>query len=958
MQSVRRSSATTAQRAYDQRRVLLAGLALVGAVAATMLPETGHALTVPSTDEVLQAADAQDRVDFVLTLPLHHQTELNKLQEALYTPGGPDFHRFLTPDEFRQRFAPSQAEYDALKAAAQQLGLSVRGDQPSRTFLEVSAPAAIVSRQFGTTMEWHQTSDGRRYLAPRLAAGIPQVLSALKAGVAGLNGHPLSTHLRGLRPASAPNAGTGGNGSFAPADIRSAYNVDGIQNGGQTVAIYELSSANYSDAGTYASRFGLNNPTITQVNVSGGTADKSGSTEVMLDIEMVMAIANPTGMIIYTGPNSYSGALATYQKIADDALANQVSVSWGLPEQYQAGGGAQAEAAIFTQMVTEGIAVFVAAGDSGANDNGSSLSVDDPASQPNVTSVGGTNLQTDILQNYTSESVWHTNSSEGGGGGISTIWSMPSYQQGIVSGASASQFSTSMRNVPDVALNADPASGYLIYDSNSGGWGVVGGTSAAAPLWAGFWSLVNNGVAAAGGSSSRAGFANPLLYSIGTSSRYANDFHDVQSGNNAYYNAIAGFDDATGWGSFNAGNLYTDLVAAASQGSVPPPPAPKSAPTSVKITAGTASDKTGQLAITWGSVAGATQYLVFMGTAKGQESGTPVATVSGNAATITGLAFSTSYYIKVAAANSGGTGPSSSEASAKTPPPPPKPAAPTGLAATTSVVNGSGDIVLTWKASSGATSYNVYMGTAAGKENGTAVTTVTGTSAEIGSLNLATTYYFKVSAINGNGEGALSSELKFSTPSAPAAPAGLSAKTSVVSGSPQIILTWTAPGGPAASLATSYNIYMGTSANGESSTAIATVSGTTCTLSGLSFGTTYYFKVAGVNAVGQGVLSSEKSIATTPAPPDAVGDLSATSASGSVNLAWSGTARATAYSIYMGTSAGGEGATPVATVNSTAKTVKVTVGKLTKGMTYYFTVIASDAAGKASSSNEASAAAN
>ncbi|MFX4370073.1 pseudomonapepsin, partial [Acinetobacter baumannii] len=77
-----------------------------------------------------------------------------------------------------------------------------------------------------------------------------------------------------------------------------------------------------------------------QVNVSGGTADKSGSTEVMLDIEMVMAIANPTGMIIYTGPNSYSGALATYQRIADDALANQVSVSWGLPEQYQAGGGA------------------------------------------------------------------------------------------------------------------------------------------------------------------------------------------------------------------------------------------------------------------------------------------------------------------------------------------------------------------------------------------------------------------------------------------------------------------------------------------------------------------------------------------------------------------------------------------------------------------------------------------
>ena len=953
MQSKQIHRTVAAKHAYDQGRLWLAGLALTGAIAATLTPGTGHAQSLPSSDIALQAADEQQRIDFALTLPLHNQTALNQLQEDLYTPGNPNFHHFLSPQQFRDRFAPTQAEYDALKTAALQLGMSIRSEQPSRSFLDVSAPAATVRSLFATQMEWHLSPEGRRYLAPQSTAIVPSALRGLHASVTGLDAHPLTTHLRGFRNSASPNAGSGSNSSYVPANIKTAYNVNGIQNGGQTVAIYELSAANYGDSATYANSFGLHNPTITQVKVDGGTSDKSGSTEVMLDIEMVMAISNPTSMIVYTGPNSQSGALDTYQKIADDDLANQVSTSWGMPEQYQAGGGAQAESNVFSQMVTEGMALFAAAGDSGAYDNGSSVSVDDPASQPDVTSVGGTNLQTDSSQNYVSESVWHTSSSEGGGGGISTIWSMPSYQQSVVSSASASQYSTSKRNVPDVSLDADPSTGYYIYDSNNGGWGVVGGTSAAAPLWAGFWSLVNNGVAAGGGS--RAGFANPLLYSIGTSSKYGNDFHDVQSGNNAYYNAIAGYDDASGWGSFNGGNLYTDVVASSLQGSSPTPAAPKTAPANLKATAGTASDITGQVALTWSSVAGATKYYVYVGTAKGAESSTPAATVSTSSATITELNFSASYYFKVAAANAGGTGPASSEVTTKTPSAPPKPAAPSGLTASAKLVSGAGDISLSWKSVTAATSYRVFMGTTKGGESATAVVSLSGTSTDISGLSLATTYYFKVASVNANGQGALSSEVSMETPSSPAAPSSLSATTSLVNGAPQVVLTWHAPSGPAASAATSYNVFMGTSAGGESGSSVATVSGTSATLSGLSFGTTYYFKVAGVNAVGQGTLSSEKSIATVVAPPPAVTTLSATGASGSINLSWSGTTHATKYSVYMGTSAGGESSTAIATVSSTASAVKASVSKLSHGVTYYFKVVANDAGGNSAASNEASA---
>src|SRR5262249_37948230 len=142
-----------------------------------------------------------------------------------------------------------------------------------------------------------------------------------------------------------------------------------------------------------------------------------------------------------------------------------------------------------------------------------------------------------------------------GGGGISVVWPIPSWQVGVVS--AASKGSTSSRNVPDVSLNADPNTGYAIFYRNT--WWIFGGTSCAAPLWASFTSLVNQKRASNG--KSTLGFANPALYSIATGANYTTNYHDIADGStNLFYPAVTGYDDATGWGSFNGTNLLNSLA--------------------------------------------------------------------------------------------------------------------------------------------------------------------------------------------------------------------------------------------------------------------------------------------------------------------------------------------------------------------------------------------------------------
>ena len=261
----------------------------------------------------------------------------------------------------------------------------------------------------------------------------------------------------------------------------------------------------------------------------------------------------------------------TYNKIATDNIAKTVSSSWGSAENETDSNVLNSENTILQQMASQGQSFFAAAGDSGAYDdsiNGtnSTLEVDDPGSQPYATSVGGTTL-TWTGNTFSSETSWQTSSAsgtygtgsyheaEGGGGGISRKWSIPSWQNNLATNANLG--STSMRMVPDVALDADPNTGYPIY--YNGAWGLYGGTSCAAPIWAAFTALVNQKRVTV--SLARIGFVNPTLYQIGQGASYGNAFHDIADGStNLYYPAETGYDLTTGFGSFNGNGLFSILT--------------------------------------------------------------------------------------------------------------------------------------------------------------------------------------------------------------------------------------------------------------------------------------------------------------------------------------------------------------------------------------------------------------
>ncbi|MGO8670940.1 MAG: malectin domain-containing carbohydrate-binding protein [Capsulimonadaceae bacterium] len=267
------------------------------------------------------------------------------------------------------------------------------------------------------------------------------------------------------------------------------------------------------------------------------------------------------------------------------------------------------------------------------------------------------------------------------------------------------------------------------------------------------------------------------------------------------------------------------------------------------------------------------------------------------------------------------------------------PPAPTGLSAT----GGSAQVALSWSASSGATSYNVYRGTASGAEGATAIATgVTTTSYTNTGLAAGTTYYFTVAAVNSSGASGQSNEASAITISA--APTGLTA----TAGNAQVSLSWTGSAGAA-----SYNVYRGTASGGESATAIATnVTTTTFVNTGLTNGTAYYFKVTAVNAGGTSAQSGEANATPLAAVPAAPTGLTATPGNAQVSLSWTASSSATSYNVYRGTASGGESSTAIATGITTTTTVNTS---LTNGVTYYYKVAALNASGTSAQSNEASA---
>jgi subtilase family serine protease len=501
---------------------------------------------------------------------------------AVSTPGSREYHHYLTVREFARRFGASQRSIGALRTMLRRSGLRPGGLAPDALSIAVNGSAARISRAFSVTLRRYREPGGASVFAntapPRVPAGLRNVVK----DVLGLSDVPVATptalargplHGDATLPLLCP--GPNASGPYTINQIASAYGMDVLHTGGDngagvTIALYELEpyTAQAGDWAGYTSCFGSSSTSVTDVEVDGG-ATGSGSGETALDLDVVAGLAPASSIKVYQGPDGGTGPYDTLQAIVDDSSVSVVSDSWGLCELDSNGTLMSDENTLLQQAAAEHESWLIAAGDAGSygcNANPSSpnynrYSVDDPASQPFATGVGGTSLNAAASGSTPRETVWNA-SGHGTGGGISAIWGMPTYQTtsdtttGVLSayssgspcGAGAGSY---CREVPDVSADANPATGYIIY---YGGWAAYGGTSAAAPLWAGVTALADASNAGSCSPSHPLGFLNPSLYAIAAGAAHSSAFSDVlPPGNNntsgsGNYPALTGYDMATGLG--------------------------------------------------------------------------------------------------------------------------------------------------------------------------------------------------------------------------------------------------------------------------------------------------------------------------------------------------------------------------------------------------------------------------
>jgi kumamolisin len=492
----------------------------------------------------------------MISLELNHEDELDRRLLEVYSPGSVSYRKFVTPEEFHARYAPTQEQVEQAQNYLAAQGVTDLQVNENGYLIEGKASVGALKAAFQAEIRQYKDSTGNMYFAPSSEPRFPQGLRI--RAVHGLSNMARFQSFAQKQESIGAQLGSGPSGGFTPQDIRHAYRVPTQTSGaGQTIAVVALDGYSASDVVSYQKAFGLPSVPLQNVFIDGATgAMGQEAMETTLDIELVSALApGAKKIMVYQAPNSAQSVLNLYSRIANDNLAQIVTTSWGGPEQMQSTSFVMAESSIFKQMALQGQTVFAAAGDSGAYGDQKSISVIDPASQPFVVSVGGTRLYA-AGGTYQGETTWNNGSAAqgAGGGGVSALWVQPGWQSGV--NTSTNRGSASMRNVPDVALNSDPMTGYAIF--YSGRWVTIGGTSAAAPLWAGFTALVNekrqiNGLR-------QIGFLNPILYSLGRSARYSSDFNDIRDGStNLYYPAVQGYDNATGWGSFNGQGLFDDL---------------------------------------------------------------------------------------------------------------------------------------------------------------------------------------------------------------------------------------------------------------------------------------------------------------------------------------------------------------------------------------------------------------
>lgn len=483
-----------------------------------------------------------------IALPLRNESELDALLQDLYDPQSTSFHRFLSVQEFTERFGPSEEDYAAVIRFAQQHGLKVTGTSPNRMIVNVAGSVANVEDAFHVSMSsyQHPTEDRSFYASDREPS--PD-LSVQLWHISGLDNFsiPKPASLSKAPQVTAQATGSGPDSYYIGSDMRGAYYGGSTLTGaGQSVGLFEFLGYNLADVDAYFASVGQKRKVaVNGISTDGSSLSCTGScndAEQVLDIDNAISMAPGMSQVrVYVSTVS---DVNIFNKMATDNISKSLSCSWAWSPADPA-----SDDPIFKEFAAQGQTLFVASGDSGAYAGSGNVY---PADDAYVTSVGGTNLTTTSAGgSWMSEAAWSYSS-----GGISPNGiAIPSYQKtkGVIT--KANKGSATLRNVPDVAAEADTDNYICSGGICEGGWG---GTSFAAPRWAGYLALVNQQSVANG--KSTLGFLNPTLYAMGLAKSYSTGFHDISSGSNGAYSTEKGYDLVTGWGTPNRTGLINALA--------------------------------------------------------------------------------------------------------------------------------------------------------------------------------------------------------------------------------------------------------------------------------------------------------------------------------------------------------------------------------------------------------------
>jgi len=975
---------------------------------------------------------AMTELELVLRRSPGQTAALQQLLSEQQSVGSANFHRWLTPQQFGQRFGASDADLQTVSAWLQAQGFTVGNVPAGRGRLPFSGTAAQVETALGTPIHYFNVA-GTRHFANTASPQIPARFVPLIGGVRGLHDFRPKGSVRVRAPELSPAFTQGGGHFVGPADFATIYNVaplyqDQILGTGVSIAIVSQSDIDPATPTAYWAAFAITPAQPVTYTVNGTDPGKTSSeAETDLDVEIAGALAPNAQLIVVTSSDAVSAAAYAINM----NLAPILSSSYAACEHALGISGNLAINSDYEQASAQGITVVVATGDQGsaacdsAAESVDGLAVNGLASTPYDVAVGGTSFNQTLESSgnywnsanapgtlasalsYIPETTWNdscaalsnplsacnaaANSSdlniEAASGGLSSSviasgassvgYAQPAWQSGV-DGIQ----SYGARALPDISLQASDWAACVGANGNcapaSGQFTIAGGTSVAAPAFAAIMALLDQTQISSNNVDGRQGLINPQLYQLAASEFGSNTrpnnanltacnsamgasigsncvFYDITAGNiavpcnakkyvgepagttpratcatanaaNLYgvlefnstfaYASGAGYDLATGLGSVNAANL----VFASTQDGAP--------------TGFTASLSAGTATLLWNAnpkAPAGTTYNVYEGATAGGEGTTPVQTgIGATTATVTGLTSAgQAYYFRVAGVSGGKVSYFSNEATVSV-----VPAAPSGVSI---ALNGPG-FTVSWAAAAGAISYSVYFSAIPGGESSPALSGIVGTS-QFFRAAAGSTYYVTVAAVNAGGVSNQSAEVSITI--APATPIGVIARASAAS----IALNWTPSNG-----AQSYNVFEGAAPGGEASAPVQVLSGNAALITSLVSGQTYYFTIAASNAGGTSGNSAEVSAEVLAPAPSAV---SAVVNSGtSVTVSWMPSASALYYDVYVATSSGAEGLTPLAAnINGNSYTA---VG-LTPGLTYFFEVTAVNGGGPSAFSAETGA---